>query len=93
MPSQELGGRFYADGYSIISPKGVIHMKERGGFSADINGVRIREREKRFSDKFSDEDIERALRRASMKVGEFVMPEERRQDYGVFRCVQPSCER
>ncbi len=32
--------------------------------------------EYRISDKFSDEDIERALREASMKVGKFVMPEE-----------------
>ena len=34
--------------------------------------------ERRFSDKFTDEDIDRAWRKAYEKVGEFVMPEERR---------------
>lgn len=32
--------------------------------------------ERRFSDKFTDEDIDRMLRNASIKVGKFVMPEE-----------------
>ena len=38
--------------------------------------------ERRFSDNFTDEDIERAWRRACEKVGPFVMPvmpEERKQ--------------
>ncbi len=34
--------------------------------------------EYRISDRFSDDDIEQALRKASMKVGKFIMPEERR---------------
>ena len=35
-------------------------------------------KEYRISDRFSDEDIERAWRKAYEKVGEFVMPEERK---------------
>ena len=35
-------------------------------------------KEYRISDKFSDEDIERAWLKAYEKVGEFVMPKERR---------------
>ena len=31
-----------------------------------------------MTDKFSDDDIERAFREAYRKVGDFVMPEERR---------------
>lgn len=34
----------------------------------------------RISDKFSDDDIECALREASIRVGKFVMPEERKND-------------
>ncbi|MBQ3449559.1 MAG: hypothetical protein IJG34_06670 [Synergistaceae bacterium] len=56
-------------------------MKRDKGFSMetvrrdDFHGGR---NEYRISDRFSDEDIERALREASIKVGKFVMPEERR---------------
>ncbi len=53
-------------------------MSEHSGFSIDSEGARELRREKRFSDKFSDDDIERALREASIKVGKFVVPEERR---------------
>lgn len=55
-------------------------MKRDKGFSMetvrrdDFHGGR---NEYRISDKFSDEDIERAWRKAYEKVGEFVMPEER----------------
>ena len=34
--------------------------------------------ERRFSDNFTDEDIERMLRNASIKAGPFVMPKERK---------------
>ena len=51
-------------------------MSEYNGFKIDTEGAEIWRREKRFSDKFSDEDIERALREASIKVGKFVMPEK-----------------
>ena len=52
-------------------------MEGRRGFSMDREErARIWRPEKRFSDKFTDEDIERAWRRAYEKVGEFVMPEK-----------------
>ena len=56
-------------------------MSTHKGFSMDTvrradMGIR---REYRISDRFSDEDIERALREASIKVGKLVMPEERRE--------------
>lgn len=54
-------------------------MEGHRGFSMDREErARIWRPEKRFSDKFTDEDIERALRQASIKVGKFVMPQERR---------------
>ena len=59
-------------------------MKDRGGFSLDtVDRANIKmilgiKPERRISDKFTDEDIERALREASIRVGRFVMPEEGR---------------
>ena len=53
-------------------------MSEYSGFSRSTVSEKIWKPEKRFSDKFSDEDIERALREASLKVGKFVVPEERK---------------
>ena len=55
-------------------------MSTHKGFSLDTvrrTDMGIRQ-EYRISDRFSDEDIERALREASIKVGKFVMPEERK---------------
>ena len=52
-------------------------MQETHGFS--LYTVKHAEQwrpERRFSDKFTDEDIDRMLRNASIKVGKFVMPEE-----------------
>lgn len=57
-------------------PKGDDDMSEYNGFRIDTEDAEIWRREKRFSDKFSDDDIERALREASIKVGKFVMPEK-----------------
>ncbi|MBR1439515.1 MAG: hypothetical protein IJ697_01830 [Synergistaceae bacterium] len=57
-------------------------MQERRGFGMDtvdranmkmILGIKP---EYRISDKFSDEDIERALREASMRVERFIIPKE-----------------
>ena len=54
-------------------------MQERKGFSLEtIQHEKLWSLEPRFSDKFSDEDIEQAWREACKKVGKFVMPEERR---------------
>lgn len=53
-------------------------MSEYSGFRIYAEGAKELRREKRFSDKFSDEDIERAFREAYKKVGDFVMPEEMR---------------
>ena len=50
-------------------------MSEYNGFRIDTEGAKVLRRGKRFSDKFSDDDIERALREASIKVGKFVVPE------------------
>ena len=63
---------------SEMTRKGDDDMREYGGFRIDTEGAEILRRERRFSDKFSDDDIERALRQASIKVGKFVVPEERR---------------
>ena len=58
-------------------------MQERKGFSLETHKrSEWRPFERRFSDNFTDEDIERAWRRACEKVGPFVMPvmpEERKQ--------------
>lgn len=53
-------------------------MQEHANLTANILKHKLWSPERRFSDKFSDEDIERAWRRAYEKVGEFVMPEERK---------------
>ena len=54
-------------------------MQERKGFSIEtLKRAEQWRPERRFSDKFSDEDIDRAWRKAYEKVGDFVMPEERR---------------
>ena len=52
-------------------------MSTHKGFSMEtLRRTNIESRkEYRSSDKFSDEDIERAWRKAYEKVGEFVMPE------------------
>ena len=55
-------------------------MSTHKGFSMETlrRADTVSRQEYRISDRFSDEDIERALREASIKVGKFVMPEERR---------------
>ena len=62
-------------------------MKRDKGFSMEtvrsanlkmILGIKPKYREYRISDKFTREDIDRAWRKAYEKVGEFVMPEERK---------------
>ncbi len=60
---------------SEMRRKGGDDMSEYNGFRIDTEGAKVLRREKRFSDKFSDDDIERALREASIKVGKFVWPE------------------
>ena len=57
-----------------MTRKGDDDMSEYSGFRIDTEGAEILRRERRFSDKFSDDDIERAFREAYRKVGDFVMP-------------------
>ena len=56
-------------------------MSTHKGFSMEtVRRANLHEgsQEYRISDSFSDEDIERAWRKAYEKIGEFVMPEERK---------------
>ena len=53
-------------------------MQERRGFSLEKDGLGIwRRQEKRFIDRFTDEDIDKAWETAYEKIGKFVIPEER----------------
>ncbi len=68
-----------------ISHKGRCKfMTMHKGFSmerarhANVDTLTISRQEYRISDRFSDEDIERAWRKAYEKAGEFIMPEERK---------------
>ena len=53
-------------------------MQERNSFIMDSARRAEWKYEHRFSEKLSDEDIERAWRKAYEKVGAFVMPEVRK---------------
>lgn len=58
------------NGFSISTVKRANMMMMMG-----MKGVEL---ERNMTDRFSDEDIERAFREAYRKVGDFVMPKERR---------------